>query len=132
MAILEDVNSCSEDERDEGLDEDIEALRAACLLTGNTPDEEEIEEDVHNDTTEISIPSDKNDNPNPIHDDDDDFELVRSIKKKFSIPPDDGGAVFMKPLNSLPPFVASDGENDDFETLRVVRRRFCDYDAGEF
>ncbi|KAI3843396.1 hypothetical protein MKX03_024290 [Papaver bracteatum] len=130
MAILEDVNSRSEDERDEGLDEDIEALRAACLLTGNTPDEEEIEEDVHNDATQISvsIPSDKNDNPNPIRDDDDDFELVRSIKKKFSIPPDDG-AVFMKPLNSLPPFVASDGENDDFETLRVVRRRFCDYDA---
>ncbi|KAI3921949.1 hypothetical protein MKX01_005638 [Papaver californicum] len=124
MAIIEDVNSCSEDERDEGLDEDIEALRAACLLTGNTPDEE-IKEDVHNDSTQI--PSVKNDNP--IHnDDDDDFELVRNIKKKFSIPPDDG-AVFMKPLSSLSPVVVSDDDDDDFETLRVVRRRFSDYDA---
>ncbi|MCL7046409.1 hypothetical protein MKW94_002471 [Papaver nudicaule] len=125
MAIIEDVNSCSEDERDEGFDEDIEALRAACFLTGKNPDEVEIQEDVHNINTQI--PSDKSDDP-IIDDDDDEFELVRNIKKKFSIPPDDG-AVFMKPLNALPPPVISDDENDDFETLRLVRRRFTDYDA---
>lgn len=84
----------------DGFDEDMEALRRACVLTGRSH------------PNELVASSDS--------DSDADLDLVRSIQERFSMP------VFMKPLSSLPP-VTSEEDEDDFETLCAIERRFSAY-----
>ncbi|PKI59997.1 hypothetical protein CRG98_019585 [Punica granatum] len=103
----EDDEELSGSENEESLfDEDMEALRRACLLTG----------------TDMPAPSTSDHDASVDADSDDDLQLVRSIQSRFSISSD-----LFKPLAVLPP-AGSDGEEDDFETLRAIQRRFSAYD----
>lgn len=62
--------------------------------------------------------------------DDDDLDLVRSIKEQYGCGDDITQPLSLKPLSTLPP-VLSDDDEDDFETLRAIQRRFSQYcDAG--
>ncbi|OVA00635.1 SANT/Myb domain [Macleaya cordata] len=110
-----------EDEDDEAFDEDMEALRRACMLTGTNPDEIK-------DATGTNITSPTTSGSVGRSDDEDDLELVRNIQQRFSIPSDANQPLILKPLSSLPP-VVSDDEEDDFETLRAIERRFSKYDS---
>lgn len=98
----DDELSGSENE-DSLFDEDMEALRRACLLTG----------------TDIAATSTSGRDASTDSDSDDDLQLVRNIQNRFSA---------FKQLTLLP--LASDGEEDDFETLRAIRKRFSAFDHG--
>ncbi|KAL6010925.1 hypothetical protein ACLOJK_001368 [Asimina triloba] len=104
---------------DDSFDEDMEALKRACMLTGANP--ESIQPP--------STPSAAACGPNAdsCSDTDDDLELVRSIQQRFYLP-----SVSINGLKSWSTgtLLESDDE-DDFETLRAIQRRFVQYDAGD-
>lgn len=121
----EQLSGSEEDE--DFLDEDIKALRRACLLTGTNPD------DIYGNNLftssaaaptygDYSAAADDTDS-------DDDLELVRNIKNRFSVPSDLHESLSLNPLASLPP--AASDEDDDFETLLAIQRRFSVYDSGK-
>ncbi|XP_058091569.1 uncharacterized protein LOC131237684 isoform X2 [Magnolia sinica] len=101
---------------DDDFDEDMEALRRACILTGTNPD-----------TIQPPAPaSTAAAGPDPDSGSDmDDLELVRSIQQRFYLP--------SLAINSLKPRgvrTPSDSDDEeDFETLRAIQRRFMQYDA---
>lgn len=89
-------------------DEDMEALRRACMLTG----------------TDIAAACTSGRDASTDSDSDDDLQLVRSLQNRFSVPFD--------AFKSLATFSSpSDGEDDDFETLRAIQKRFSAFDHGE-
>lgn len=100
-------------EDDGALDEDMEALRRACMLTGTNPSDLDNEK-----------------NPSADSDSDDDLELVRSIRNRFSMSSSACEALSLKPLASLPP--AASDEEDDFETLLAIQRRFSALASDSF
>ena len=104
----------SDDDNDPVLDEDLEALRRACILTGTNPTDVATSSGAASDSDSI-----------------DDLELVRNIHKRFSISSGDAPATLsLKPLSFLLPTVSDDDE-DDFEILRAVQKRFSAYHGGE-
>ncbi|KAG9449394.1 hypothetical protein H6P81_009359 [Aristolochia fimbriata] len=98
-------------EGDDAFDEDMEALRRACMLSGKTPDE-----------INYSTDRDSEDENGEI----DDLDLVRSIQERFPVP-----------LSVMPPLagstsesaLANSDEEDDFETLRAIEKRFATYSS---
>ncbi|KAF3437205.1 hypothetical protein FNV43_RR19958 [Rhamnella rubrinervis] len=104
---------------DEGFDEDMEALRRACMLTGANPDDLVDPTSVR----AVSTAPEFEDSDS----DEEDHEVLRKIKDRFSIPFKSFQPLTLKPLCSLPP-IASDGEEDDLETLRAIKKRFAAYD----
>ncbi|KAK4778804.1 hypothetical protein SAY86_006332, partial [Trapa natans] len=106
---LDDENDDDELSRSENegslFDEDMEALRRACMLTG----------------TDVSAASTSGREASTDSDSEDDLQLVRSIQNRFSIHL--GALKSLAELSSL-----SDGEDDDFETLRAIQRRFSAFD----
>ncbi|GMQ11458.1 hypothetical protein CsSME_00054095 [Camellia sinensis var. sinensis] len=101
---------------DEGFNEDMEALRRACILTGTDP--QALDTSVA--TGGVAASSDS---------DEEDFELVRGIQQRLTACNHAEAPLFLKPLCTLPP-AASDDDEDDFETLRAIQRRFEGYDKG--
>ncbi|GMQ11457.1 hypothetical protein CsSME_00054095 [Camellia sinensis var. sinensis] len=99
---------------DEGFNEDMEALRRACILTGTDP--QALDTSVA--TGGVAASSDS---------DEEDFELVRGIQQRLTACNHAEAPLFLKPLCTLPP-AASDDDEDDFETLRAIQRRFEGYD----
>ncbi|KAF8390043.1 hypothetical protein HHK36_024564 [Tetracentron sinense] len=114
--VLEDGEEISCSDNDDDFDEDMEALRRACMLTGANPNELK-------DLSSIfpAVSESEGDSSNI-----DDLDLVRNIQQRFSLPPDANPPLVLKPLQSLPPIV-SDDDDDDFETLRAIQRRFSKY-----
>lgn len=104
---------------DEGFDEDMEALRRACMLTGTNPDD--LVDPTSSHAVSTAPESEGSDS------DDEDNEVLRKIRDRFSIPSESFQSLKLKPLCSLPP-VPSDGEEDDLETLRAIQKRFAAYD----
>ncbi|KAK4750999.1 hypothetical protein SAY87_004481 [Trapa incisa] len=101
-----DGEELSESENEDSLfDEDMEALRRACMLTG----------------TDVAVASTSGQEASTDSDSEDDLQLVRSIHNRFSIPL--GALKSIAELSS-----PSDGEDDDFETLRAIQRRFSAFD----
>ncbi|XP_052179782.1 uncharacterized protein LOC127793055 [Diospyros lotus] len=110
----DDDGEFSGSDADNGFDEDMEALRRACILTGTDPQ---------------SIDSGPTADPNGTADsDEDDLELVRGIQQRFSACTQAEGSLFTNPLSTILP-VASDEDEDDFETLRAIQRRFTGYET---
>ncbi|XP_030455408.2 LOW QUALITY PROTEIN: uncharacterized protein LOC115676605 [Syzygium oleosum] len=107
----EEVSSGSEG-GDALFDEDMEALRRACVLAGA-------------DAGGLGSAAPDSDGDD---DDDDDLGLVRRLQERFSA--DLANPLTLKPLASLHPAAAatSDEDEDDFETLRAIQKRFCAYD----
>ncbi|KAH7850578.1 hypothetical protein Vadar_000103 [Vaccinium darrowii] len=109
VSNADEDDELSGSEGDEGLDEDMEALRRACIITGTDlnslqlSDSEEEEED--------------------------DLELVRGIQRRFSACNHAGVPLFLKSLSTLPPSVSDqDDDEEDFETLLAILKRFPGYD----
>ncbi|KAK3033920.1 hypothetical protein RJ639_034720 [Escallonia herrerae] len=116
MAFHDDEEFSQTDSDDEDLDDDMEALRRACILTGSAA--------ASATATAIEPPSNDGSSDNDDSDDeDDDVELVRSIQRRFLVA--DEEPLSLNPLCSLPP--VGDDYEDDFETLRAIQRRFSDY-----
>ncbi|PIA39506.1 hypothetical protein AQUCO_02600156v1 [Aquilegia coerulea] len=118
----EEFESDEEDDQKDSLwNQDMEAVRRACMLTGTNPNE--IEEDFN---TTISISDSESSEV-------DDIELVRRIQQ--SINSNSNKPVSLKPLKSLPPVGLSDissdddddEDDDDLQTLRAIQRRFANY-----
>lgn len=97
------------EEDDELFHRDLEALRRACMLTGAGDEYEAGAPDrvleSGNESEEI-----------------DDMEFLRSIQNKLCLPID----VDARNLGGT-----SDLDEDDFETLRAIERRFAKYDDGK-
>ncbi|XP_042502214.1 snRNA-activating protein complex subunit 4 isoform X2 [Macadamia integrifolia] len=108
--------SLSGSDKDESLDEDMEALKRACMLTGTNPNEIEEVSAAH------AAASDSEGNDSGT----DDVEVFRSLQQRFSAPLEDGKPLVLKPLSTRPPLSGSDDE-EDFETLRAIERRFAKY-----
>lgn len=110
----EDEGASSASDRDDALDEDMEALRRACLIAGRSPSDLD--------------PGDGGESS----DSEDDLDLLRSIQQRFSVP--SANAIddppIPRPLNLILP--TESDEEDDFETLRAIQRRFVHYENGEF
>lgn len=108
----------SEDDRDESFDEDMEALKRACVLTGKNPNE------IEPPASMAAAP--ESDDSDAESEEIDDMKLVRSIQKRFSFPLD--VLQISKSIRSHAP--GDSDEEDDFETLRAIQRRFSHYDKG--
>ncbi|PIN22504.1 hypothetical protein CDL12_04778 [Handroanthus impetiginosus] len=121
----------SDTESDDGFSEDMEALRRACLLTGENPNDGHPElpsttGPVANGVTSASASSEEESDEGG----DDDLEMVRSIQKRFAGSMDVEDEM-VKPLLTLPPdWSDNDDCEDDYETLRAIQRRFAAYNDG--
>ncbi|XP_047315933.1 uncharacterized protein LOC124919671 isoform X2 [Impatiens glandulifera] len=118
---------------DDGFDEDMEALRRACMLTGTNPDNllgsassANVEAHVHAPDGASAAPMDT---PEVEEDEEDDFEILRNIQQRFSASANRETPISRLPLMMLPP-ASSDQDDDDFETLRAIQRRFECYDKN--
>ncbi|KAA3459739.1 myb-like protein L [Gossypium australe] len=102
-----------------GFDEDMEALKKACLRTGT-------------DLNGLDIVSVDNERPStstaasPASADsgsEDDLEIFRSIRNRLALSEDVYEPLSLKPLCTLPPISSDEDAEDDFETLRVIQKR---------
>lgn len=116
-----DESSGSED--DDALDEDMESLRRACMLTGRNPN------DLNNPSTSAANGDYSAGAADADSDSDDDLELVRNIQNRFSISSTLCETLSLEPLSSLPP--AASDEDDDFETLLAIQQRFSAHATGK-
>lgn len=118
---------------DDGFDEDMEALRRACLLTGTNLDDLENPCSPSPTVAATAGGAAAHDCSDSGADDaEDDLELVRNIQKRFAIATDDAlEPLNLNPLYSIPPIGDEEDDfNDDFETLRAIQRRFSAYNGG--
>ncbi|XP_010551142.1 PREDICTED: uncharacterized protein LOC104821834 isoform X2 [Tarenaya hassleriana] len=131
-----------EDNEDDGIDEDIESIRRACIIAGANPDE-------------IIPPTDgfgseggggenqcgsaaANTGGGGVgrvasdSDSEDDLEMLRSIRNQFALSLDVCEA--LEPLAVLPPdgFFDDDDDNEEeaLETLRAIRKQFSAYEIS--
>lgn len=116
----EDDEEASGDGDDDSFDEDMEALRRACMLTGTNPDDLV---DPSSATADSPVPDAEGSSS-----DEDELQVLRKLRSRFSIT-DSFQPLSLKPLSTLPPAL-SDGEEDDLGTLRAIQNRFGAYDNG--
>lgn len=117
-------NDDEEEEYDDGLDDDMEALRQACMLTGtNLNDLNDNNNSNSPSSSSAAVAAAYRDSTGDSGSEEDDFELFRNVQKRFSTLCE---PLSLEPLCTLAP--VSDGEEDDFEILAAVRRRFAAYD----
>lgn len=117
-------------ESDDGFDEDMEALKRACLITGTKPYHHLHPSTAATSNSDgVASAAESEDG----EEEEDDLELIRKMQQRFS------GDGFEEPLNlkpicSLPPVLDSDNDDDsddDFQILRAIQRRFSDYNSGK-
>ncbi|KAJ6411329.1 hypothetical protein OIU84_007984 [Salix udensis] len=120
-----DDDEDEEEDDDDDFQNDMEALRQACIVTGTN-------------LTNISPAAAVSDGSGEADgnscggasvsdsESEDDFELFRSVQNRFATSAGSLEPLSLKPLCALPP--VSDDEEDDFETLCAVKRRFAAYD----
>ncbi|KAL6954944.1 hypothetical protein U1Q18_038093 [Sarracenia purpurea var. burkii] len=123
----DDDGELSGSDADEGFDEDMESLRRACILTGT--DLNSLQPSSATSTADDTTAGTAVSGGGGASDSEADLELVREIQQRFSACTQAEMPLFLKPLNTLPPSVSDDDE-DDFETLRAIKRRFAGYDKG--
>ncbi|XP_017235844.1 uncharacterized protein LOC108209447 isoform X2 [Daucus carota subsp. sativus] len=108
------MSGSDSDSDDFGLQQDMEALRRACSVTGAAL----ISDDSSSDSG------------------DEDRELYRKIQERFSVTNDAEEPLNLKPICVLPPpLTLSDSDVDDcdgdFEILRAIQSRFSDYNKDD-
>ncbi|MBA0690045.1 hypothetical protein Goari_007742, partial [Gossypium aridum] len=57
----------------------------------------------------------------------DDLEIFRSIRNRLALSEDVYDPLSLKPLCTLPPNSSDEDAEDDFETLRIIQKRFLAY-----
>ncbi|KAK8569436.1 hypothetical protein V6N13_046491 [Hibiscus sabdariffa] len=127
---LDDVE-LSGSENGDDFDEDMDALKKACLRTGT-------------DLNDLEIASASADKDRPSTSDaaaasaastdsgsDDDMEIFRSIQNRLALSLDVCDPSSLKPLCILPPVSSDEDAEDDFETLRVIQKRFLAYSTDD-
>lgn len=131
-----DSPSSPESDRDVALDEDLEALRRACVLSPTSASVSPVA--ASNEDSDFESESDSDDDD----DDDDASRFLRSLRAQIQdSPPQSPSSV--PPLSTLPPsWLESvspvreevgglDDEGDDYETLRNIQRTLARYEAGQ-
>ncbi|XP_017973755.1 PREDICTED: myb-like protein L [Theobroma cacao] len=127
--VDEEEEELSISDNDDGFDEDMEALKQACLRTGA-------------DLNDLQITASDNDRPSTSDaavssaalaytDSEDDMEIFRSIRSRFALSVDVCEPLSIQPPCTLPPISSDDDAEDDFETLRVIQRRFSAYSSND-
>ncbi|KAH6795019.1 hypothetical protein C2S52_005496 [Perilla frutescens var. hirtella] len=121
----------SDSDSDNGFNDDMEALRSARQLTGETPGGRPLRLSSTIATGGIASEGTSSEGESE-GDGNDDLQLVRSIQKRFAVSMDSAEEPLnMKPLCTLPPdWSDSDDIEEDYETLRVIQRRFAAYNDG--
>lgn len=131
----------SDPDLDADLQEDLDALRRSCILSGADPDAA-VAAASSSYLTGPSTPAASASVASAAHDssddeEDEDLALVRSIRESLRLtrasppPPDAGdGATEPRPICVWPPSDTDD--EDDLETLRAIQRRFAHYQSGEY
>ncbi|KAK3126344.1 hypothetical protein QOZ80_7AG0555170 [Eleusine coracana subsp. coracana] len=137
----------SDPDLDADLQEDLDALRRSCILSGADPDAAVAQlssgAGASAYLTGPSTPAVSASAAAPAaHDfsdddeEDEDLALVRSIRESLRLtraspPPDagDGGAQ-PRPICVWPPSDTDDDDENDLETLRAIQRRFSHYQSG--
>ncbi|KAJ4713492.1 Myb-like protein [Melia azedarach] len=122
----DDGDDFSGSENDNALDEDLEALRRACMIVGADPN------DLGNSGrhSPVAPSSPGGDAGAWSSDGEDDLALVRNIQNRLALSDDVCQPLSLEALCTLPP-VTSDDEEDDFETLRVIQQRFSAYNSND-
>lgn len=119
-----------EEDDDDGFNEDMEALRRACMLTGKDPDDINTCKDEEDPNSNQNDDVDTSSAPNSDSDGlDEDLELLRKIESQFSNT-SRCEPLSLKPLSTLLPTSVSDEEEDDYQTLLAIRKRFAAYENG--
>ncbi|KAK3124416.1 hypothetical protein QOZ80_7BG0586270 [Eleusine coracana subsp. coracana] len=138
----------SDPDLDADLQEDLDALRRSCILSGADPDAAiaQLSSAAGASSSYLTGPSTPAVSASAAapaaHDfsdddeEDEDLALVRSIRESLRLtraspPPDagDGGAQ-PRPICVWPPSDTDDDDEDDLETLRAIQRRFSHYQSG--
>ncbi|KAK6153987.1 hypothetical protein DH2020_013626 [Rehmannia glutinosa] len=119
----------SDADSDDGFDEDMEALKRACQITGKSPTDKQLQLPS---TTGAAASASASSEADSDGEGEEDLQLVRSIQERFADPMDmEDEPLMMKPLCTLPPeWSDSDDCDDDYETLRAIQRRFVAYNDG--
>ncbi|KAI3463736.1 hypothetical protein Pfo_020399 [Paulownia fortunei] len=122
----------SDTDSDDGFNEDMEALKRACQLTGKNPTDHQLQlSTTAGAANGVAIASASSEAESDAEGEDD-LQLVRSIQKRFAVSMDvEDEPLTMEPLCTLPPdWSDSDDCEDDYETLRAIQRRFAAYNEG--
>lgn len=140
----------SDPDLDADLQEDLDALRRSCILSGADPDATVAQfSAAATSASFLTGPATPAASASaaapPAHDSSDDDEededlvLVRSIRESLRLtrpspPPDAGndGTSQPRPICVWPPSDTDDDDEDDLETLRAIQRRFSHYQSGKF
>lgn len=126
----DDGEEFSGSENDDAFDEDMEALRRACMIIRT--DADDLEKTDYHHLPDAAAPS-ATAADEWSSDGEGDLELVRSIQNRLALSNDLCQPLSLEALCTLPPVVSDDDEEDDFETLHVIQKRFSAYDsAGKF
>lgn len=133
LEMSSSIEEFSDIDSDDGFNEDMEALRRACQLTGKTPIDRQLQLSSTTVTAASGVASaGGSSEADSDGEGEDDLQLVRSIQQRFAVPMDtEDEPLKMKPLCTLPPdWSDSDDCVDDYETLRAIQRRFTAYNDG--
>ncbi|WOL15332.1 snRNA-activating protein complex subunit 4-like isoform X1 [Canna indica] len=112
--------SSSSSESDRDLEADMEALRRARMLTGADVADVGAAGSVGDSDSDSDYGTDSSGS--------EDLGLLHRLKERFSLPsPGMDSSAIVMPLSAIPPPELDD--EDDFETLRAIQRRFTQYES---
>ncbi|KAL6647082.1 hypothetical protein ACP70R_014519 [Stipagrostis hirtigluma subsp. patula] len=136
----------SDPDLDADLQEDLDALRRSCILSGADPDAAvaQVSSCLAAPAPASAAPATKaagaDDSSEDEEEEDDDLALVRSIRENLHLnkaspasplpDPRGGGSSPPRPICVWPPSDTDDDDEDDLETLRAIQRRFSHYHSG--
>lgn len=119
----------SDNDYDDGFQQDMEALKKACLFAGKDAD------DLQPSSSSGDVAAgddDDDDDVTPSVSDaneyDDDIACLRNLQERFSLSTELCEPINLKPLCSIFPPGSEGDEENDLETLRAIERRFAAYD----
>ncbi|KAL6880255.1 hypothetical protein ACP4OV_011820 [Aristida adscensionis] len=134
----------SDPDLDAGLQEDLEALRRSCILSGADPDATLAHLSSSSSYLAPGAPAPgaasaavkaapDDDDGDDDSSDDEDLALVRSIRENLRLnKASPASPLPERPICAWPPYDTDDddGAEDDLETLRAIQRRFSHYHSG--
>ncbi|KAK4735880.1 hypothetical protein R3W88_010141 [Solanum pinnatisectum] len=117
----------SGNDSDDGFQEDMEALKKACLFAGKDADDLQPSSST-GDAAGGHVVDDDDVTLSGSDANDDDIAFVRGIQERFALSTELREPISLKPLCSIFPPGSEGDEENDLETLRAIERRFAAYD----